>query len=358
MALHALIAELPAVLSQGTPATRSEILRRLTELFLSQAGSFEDDHVAVFDQVLELMVDAVERHALIRLGLQLAPLGNAPIRTLSRLGLSDDIAVAGPVLERSSRLSDAVLADIAGSKSQAHLAAIAVRTVLSVVVTDVVVERGDLDVTRKITANGGASFSETGFRTIASRAHLDEALALLVAGRGDVPAEVFRDLVRNATDEVRRRLARSDQPGVRTRLNQAMTAIGSQFLHARRKPDAAAAPPASPAPDKLKGLCEKARSGQRGAVVEDLATITEVPVIAIKNLIKQGSVDGILILCKVAGLAWPDAKIVLIGATGATGKSRTTFETYTSMTSETAQRVVRFIRLRRSATPAEIQRLM
>jgi uncharacterized protein (DUF2336 family) len=209
MALHALIADLPLVLSQGTPATRSEILRRLTELFLTQADSFQDDHVAVFDQVLELMVEAVERHALIRLGLQLAPLANAPLKTLARLGQSDDIAVAAPVLERSIRLTDTLLVDVAGTKGQPHLAAIAVRTVLSVMVTDVVVERGDIEVTRKITANGGASFSETGFRTIASRAHLDEALALLFAGRGDVPAEVFRDMLRNATDDVRRRLARA-----------------------------------------------------------------------------------------------------------------------------------------------------
>jgi hypothetical protein len=65
-----------------------------------------------------------------------------------------------------------------------------------------------------------------------------------------------------------------------------------------------------------------------------------------------------LILCKVAGLNWPDARAVLVGATGATDKSRTTFDSYSSLTAESAQRVVRFIRLRRSATPAEIQRLL
>ncbi|WP_272840382.1 DUF2336 domain-containing protein [Rhodoplanes sp. TEM] len=359
VAPQALFAELPTVLAQGTAATRSEILRRLTDLFLAQAGAFQDEHVALFDGVMAVIVDTVERHALIRLGLQLAPLPNAPIRTIARLVHSDDIAVAGPVLERSTRISDEVLVDIASTKTQAHLASIAVRRALSVVVTDALVGRADLEVSRKVMANRGAHFSETGFRTIAGRAHLDEALALLVAGRGDVPAEVFRDMVKNATDEVRRRLARCEEPGVRQRLNQAVTAIGSQLLHARRRAEApGTATPASPAPDKLKALCEKARSGKRGDVIEDLAVITEVPDVAIKNLIKQGSEEGILILCKVAGLAWPDAKAVLLALTGSAGDPRTAFGTFSGLTAETAQRVVRFIRLRKSASHAEIRRLM
>ncbi|RAI39326.1 DUF2336 domain-containing protein [Rhodoplanes roseus] len=357
-ASNALLLELPAVLSQGSPDTRGEILRRLTDLFLAQASAFGEEHVALFDTVMEQIVGTVERHSLIRLGLQLAPLVNAPVKTIMLLGQSDDIAVAGPVLERSKRISDEVLVGIAGTKTQAHLAAIAVRLVLSEAVTDAVVQRSDLDVTRKITANFGARFSETGFRTIAGRAHLDESLALLVAGRSDVPSEVFRDLVRNATDEVRRGLARCDVPGVRTRLDQAVAAIGTQLLHARRKAEAPGATAASPAPDKLKALCEKARAGKRGDVIDELAVIAEVPVVAIKNLIKQGSEDGLLILCKVAGLAWPDAKAVLLATTGSAGDPRTAFGTYSGLTAETAQRVVRFVRLRKSATPAEIRRLM
>jgi hypothetical protein len=356
-AANALIADLPSVLSQGTAATRSDMLRRLTELFLAQAGAFQDEHVALFDGVMAQMIGSVERHALIRLGLQLAPLGNAPLETIALLGSSDDIAVAGPVLERSKRISDAVLAEIAGTKTQAHLAAIAVRAALSEMVTDVVVERAELDVTRKVTANFGAHFSETGFRTIAGRAHLDEALALLVAGRGDVPAEVFRDLVRNASGDVRRRLARSEEPGARMRFDQAVAAIGTQQQQARRKAEAAGAVPTGPAPDKIKALCEKARLGKRSDAVDDLAALVEVPVAAIKSLLKQGSEDGVLILCKVAGLAWPDAKTVL-GGLFTSSDARKAFETYSGLTTETAQRVVRFIRLRKTASQAEIKRLL
>ncbi|MFD2183845.1 DUF2336 domain-containing protein [Rhodoplanes azumiensis] len=355
---NTLLADLPALLDQGTPETRGEILRRLTDLFLTQAGGFRDEHVALFDAVLKLIVGSVERHALIRLGLQLAPLPNAPLDTIAWLCRSDDIAVAGPVLERSTRLPDPVLADIATTKPQTHLAAIAVRRALSVVVTDALIDRADLDVTRKVTANRGAHFSETGFRTIAGRAHLDESLAVLVANRGDVPAEVFRDLVKNATDEVRRRLARCDEPGVRQRLDQAMAACGNHLLHARRKAEAPGTTVASPAPDKLKALCDKARAGKRSDVIDAIADITEVPEAAIKSLIKQGSEEGMLILCKVAGLAWPDTKAVLLAATGAAGDPRTAFGTFSGLTPETAQRVVRFIRLRKVATPAEIRKMM
>ncbi|RAI39324.1 DUF2336 domain-containing protein [Rhodoplanes roseus] len=353
-----LIEELSTVLARGSADRRSEVLRRVTDLFLVGADQFGEDHVALFDDVMEQLVDTVERYALVRLGLQLSNVSNAPVNTIGRLCHHDDITISGPVLERSTRLTDEVLADVARTKSQAHLAAIAAREHLSEVVTDIVVERGDIEVTRKVTANGGARFSETGLRTIATRAHGDEELAEIFAGRTDVPADIFCEMVRNATDIVRRRLAGSAESAVRTRLDHAIAAIGDQLVHARLH-KAHGGPSVRLEPDRIKArLCEHARLGQRGPLIEDLAAVADVPVIAVRNIIRQRSEDALLILCKAAGLGWSDARAVLEATLGEPADPRAAFQHYITLGTEVAQRVVRFIKLRKSANRTEIERLM
>ena len=74
---------------------------------------------------------------------------DAPADTLAQLSSSDDIAVAGPILEKSTLLSDTHLAGIAKTKGQGHLMAIASRQHIAGLVTDVLVERGDATVKRK-----------------------------------------------------------------------------------------------------------------------------------------------------------------------------------------------------------------
>lgn len=352
-----LIEELSSVLATGSADRRSEVLRRVTDLFLATATQLGDAQVGLFDDVMEQLVDTVERYALVRLGLQLAPVENAPRDTIGRLAHHDDIGVAGPVLERSPRITDALLVEVARTKGQGHLAAIAARRHLSEVVTDIVVARGDIEVTRKVTANAGARFSETGLQTIAARARGDEELAELFAGRSDVPADLFCEMVRDAGEIVRRRLATSAHPAVRTRLDHAIAAIGDQLVHARLH--AHHGPAVKLDPDALKRrLCELARSGERGPVVETLAAVADVPPIAVRNLIRQRSEDALLILCKAAGLGWPDAKAVLAVTLGEPDDPRVAFQHYVGLSAEVAQRVVRFIKLRKSASRSELDRLM
>ncbi|MDC7784549.1 DUF2336 domain-containing protein [Rhodoplanes sp. TEM] len=353
-----LIEELSSALADGTAERRSEVLRRVTDLFLANTEMLGEEHVGLFDDVMLQLVETVERYALIRLGLQLAPVRNAPLDTIGRLASDDDIGISGPVLERSPRVSDALLVEVARSKGQAHLAAIAAREHLSEVVTDIVVERGDLEVTRKVTANTGARFSDAGLRTIAARAHADEELAELLAGRSDVPPDIFCDMVRDATGIVRHRLAASAHPAVRTRLDHAIAAIGDQLVHARLHA-AHHGPAVRIDPDGLKvRLCEHARQRQRGPVIEDLAAVADVPVIAVRNLIRQRSADALLILCKAAGLGWSDARAVLETTLGEPEDPRAAFQQYIRLTGEVAQRVVRFIKLRKSASRSELDRLM
>ena len=74
------------------------------------------------------------------------------------------------MLTHSSRLSTEALVEIASTKGQDHLLAISARDNLPEAVTDVIVERGETKVIRKLANNAGARFSETGYSGIVARA--------------------------------------------------------------------------------------------------------------------------------------------------------------------------------------------
>jgi hypothetical protein len=79
------IDELESVLAAGSSdRRRTEILRRVTDLFLGNAESFDAEQVGVFDDVLAHLIKQVETDALAELGAKLAP-RSSPTMTWSRL---------------------------------------------------------------------------------------------------------------------------------------------------------------------------------------------------------------------------------------------------------------------------------
>lgn len=103
------------------------------------------------------------------------------------------------MLAESKRLEDADLVEVAKTRGQAHLAAIAGRSNIGEAVTDVLVRRGDHDVVRNVADNQSAKLSEGGFSALVRRAEGDGDLAEKVGQRLDIPPHLFRDLLVRAT---------------------------------------------------------------------------------------------------------------------------------------------------------------
>ncbi len=150
---------------------------------------------------------AIEAKARAKLSIRLADVPTAPPGVIRMLAFDDDIDVARPVLLGSERLDESDLLANASSKSQQHLAAISERRTLSEAVTDVLVARGDRDVIQSVVKNAGARFSDAGFRMLVKRSSSDEALAVQVGARRDLPRQHFLRLLEQASATVRARLA-------------------------------------------------------------------------------------------------------------------------------------------------------
>ncbi|MEJ2625529.1 MAG: DUF2336 domain-containing protein, partial [Pseudolabrys sp.] len=156
---EALLDELDHTLSHVTGQRRMKMLRQMTDLFMAGAGTYSEEVASLFDVIIKRLSEGVESRQLIELSQRLAEADTVASDTVVRLSNSDDVAVAGPVLEKSPALSDVDLVRIARTKGQGHLLAIAARQRVNDVVSDVLIERGNKNVLRKVTGNNGAKIS-------------------------------------------------------------------------------------------------------------------------------------------------------------------------------------------------------
>src|ERR1700744_2568933 len=160
-----IVDDVETAISAGSAEKRLETIRRVTDLFLLSAGTFNDEQIELFDGVLDRLINTIElraiadispRIALAEMSSQLAPIAQAPPSVVRRLANNDEIAIAGPVLTESARLSGEDLVEIAKTKGEQHLLAISGRWWLKEIVTDVLLARRYPSVSRRIVNNPAA----------------------------------------------------------------------------------------------------------------------------------------------------------------------------------------------------------
>ena len=327
-------------------------MRQVTDLFLDGAGTFNDEQIGVFDDVLLRLTVQVESKVLAEIGAKLAPVDHAPYELLRSFAHHDEIAVAGPVLTLSKRLTDNDLIEIAQTKGQAHLGAISERERLAAVLTDVLVERGDSVVVRKLARNMGASFSDTGFARMTERAELDDLLAENLAIRVDMPPQMLHLLVTKAAETVRARLIALVPPESQGKLQDLLASASSKALRE------AAAPRDYRQAEEIVGklhdrsqlneavLVSFATSHEYEKMVVALARLCSAPVALIEQLIKDPRYSGVLVACKAAGLHWPTFRVILANRFASHQVSPAEMEQaradFLKVSSATAQRMFRF----------------
>jgi uncharacterized protein (DUF2336 family) len=196
--------DLDEAVSRGTPESRARALWHTTDLMV--AGSYSDDEIWTFGEVIGRLADEIEVTARAQLAKRLAQFDDAPVNIIHKLAFDDAIEVAGPILQQSGKLEPYALVANVCTKSQSHLLAISKRDTLDESVTDVLVTRGSPEVVNSVASNKGAHFSEFGFLHMVQRAEGDSILAENLGLRKDIPRHVFQQLIAKASDDVKRRL--------------------------------------------------------------------------------------------------------------------------------------------------------
>jgi uncharacterized protein (DUF2336 family) len=363
--------EVEAAINIGSAEKGVDTIKRVTDLFLTSAGSFNREQIELFDHVLERLIKTVEiraiadisaRMALAELSSQLAPVAQAPPSVIGRLARNDEIAIAGPVLTESARLDAEDLVEIAETKGEPHLLAISSRWWLNEVVTDALLSRKYLNVSRRVISNPGARVSAAGFAIVLAQAESDPDLAVETGIRVDLPPDLRHQLLRNATGAVRSRLLSRAPAHLFEEIRRAIAAVLTGVDREMSKISDFTAAKRFVALLKDKGelneatLFGLAKQRKYEETVVALAELSHATIEVIRPLMQSLRDDGVLIPCKVAGLTWETVHAVLESrfATGSMGsqelaKARTQFA---KITTESAHRLLRFWQVRSSSSPS------
>lgn len=316
--VSSLIVDVEETIARSTQGRCADALRRLTDLFVSDAEALTEAQIDLFDAVIARLAAVIETRARAELAGRLAEAPNAPLGVIRSLA-HDEILVARAVLSRSGRLSEDDLVAVALAKGRDHMLAISERAVLSEPVTDVLVARGDRLVAHALAGNPGARLSATGFATLIDRSRADAALQTLLGQRDDLSDGHLRQLVDIAKETARSRLSQAlpdaVHPSIHGAVERSATAIipgGRAYGPALEAVQALAAE--RPLVEADVAAFAAGRDIER--TVCAIAHIAGVSLSAIERLFGTDDADLLLVIGKAQGWAWPTVR-TLIGLRGA-----------------------------------------
>jgi uncharacterized protein (DUF2336 family) len=354
-----LIAELESAVKGGSPQRRVQMLRQVTDLFLSGTDRLNTHQIEFFDDVLVRLMERIEAQALSQLSTSLADSASAPKEAVRRLAYHQEAAVAVPILLKSDALSESDLIEIAGSRGQQHLLAISGRKVLNEAVTDVLLKRGDTSVCRVLANNAGAHFSDLGYTALVASADRDGSVAESLSLRLDIPARMLRELLARATEAARSRLLKAASPEMRERIQAAIEGIAAQISAKIPEPiDYSEAESTVLALSRTGKLNDSAVNRfalrrEHTNVVAALSLLSAVTIEAIKPLMEESGCNGLIVACRASRLSWPTTLAVINNRTVTRRFPKQEIEqgkeVFETLTLSAAQRTIRFWFARSSA---------
>jgi uncharacterized protein (DUF2336 family) len=354
---QSLIAELEDAVQSGSKERRIDTLRRVTDLFLTSSNRLNSEQIEVFDDVLGHLVRRVEARALAELSERLAKVDAAPVRTLRGLAFNDEIEVARPVLTFSKHLSNEDLVEVARTKGQSHLLAISDRDSLHTSVTDILIERGDRDVHRRLASNAGAQFSDSGYGGLVRNAAADDLLTELLGSRPDIPRNFLKALLEKASRLVREKLLAVCSPEQR----EMILSVFSTLQVDEPRPTAATLDRAMLLVKDMNSrgelsevaLAQFAAERRYAELIASISLRSYAPSDLLASIFEDARGEATLIPCKAAGLSWTTVKVLIEMFPATKNEPQSAKdklkEDYLRLTLATAQRVVRFWCVQRAA---------
>ncbi|KAA2242262.1 DUF2336 domain-containing protein [Salinarimonas soli] len=332
-----MIEQLAVLASSASPDHRRALLHAVTDLFLVDVDPSEtvkEDYARIATHSL----DGLKSQDRVSYAERVAASPTLPRTVATRLASDDDAGVARLVLTLSPVLTDADLASIAVTHSQAHLAAIAERATLSETVTEVLVERGDAQVLRTVSGNEGAAFSDSGLSRLMERGASDGQIARNLQDRASrLPAEQAQRVLRIA-----QATAQASAVGAQPLARQArerrleVRLLLADLRDGRTTID-----------EVLLTLAEQDRAFDLAQALGSVADITSAQVL---RALLQHDVTGIAVACRAAGATQAGFAGILTLRAQRLGLSAQRIQTeraaYAAVTPELSERAMRFLKVR------------
>jgi uncharacterized protein (DUF2336 family) len=353
--------ELKSIAAERSSEKRLQLLHKIADLFMVSGGVRTDAENYLFNDIMEKIVDQISRDAKVQVAANLATLRGFPISIARSFATDEDIDIARPVLRGSPVLGEDDLVGIAKTVGQTHLHAIATRDHLSTAVTDVLIDRGDERVVRRVSANHGACFSDWGFEQLLDKARQDVNLQELLVERPDLSRSTVDRLLPLVSEVLALKLAQRGYDPRSANSPDLMRVTRERFEEALR--DRRVAIRSVAALGELVA-CGDLTLEQALAELVDAGRLFDVAALASKvadldrnhvfGLITRGQTQVVMLFFRALHVSWPVFERIL--ALRARKLAMTTSDVaelerdYEALDKSLAQRAIRFLQARHRLT--------
>jgi uncharacterized protein (DUF2336 family) len=357
-AINAALKDISDAFEKKDENSKARTVDQLTDLFILSAPAFSDNHIALFDQVISVLSDAIELRARAHLAERLSSIEKAPLSLIRKLS-RDVIVVARPVLTNSSCLTDADLIDAARHGGRDHMLAISERPELTEPVTDVLVQEGDRVIVNAVASNPTARFSAKGYDVLVFKSRQDALLQSALGRRSDIPRRHMAVLFELAKNSAQERLQKHVKGYHEQSVKMAIDAGAAEVANEAQTKNAAL----KAAMEEVVRLQEAGQLNEAALlefckrpnidmVAIALALMAKLPISMTQLAVQSADYDMLLILGRSTNLSWATVRAIFC-ARGENKPSNRQLETLASsfnkLTAATAKRVLHFLHVRDAA---------
>jgi uncharacterized protein (DUF2336 family) len=355
--------ELIAVAKEGSSEKRRDLLRDITDVFMTTPDRFTSSEMQHFDVIMSRVTEQVETALRQELSEKLADVPNAPQGLIRQLA-QDEISVAEPVLRRSEALTEEDLLNIVRQRGQEHMHAITKRRSVPEKLTAELVERGGEDVLVSLAENQGAKFSNASMEKMVDHARSMKSLQKPMTDRFDLPPKLLTKMYFFVSSALKKEiLKRSDMldPAI---IDEAVKTNRARTLkEAVRDAQAEIAAARQFISDKLaanqinesllKELIEMKRATE---FLLAFAHVVGVDSSTAQAILKDRTWESLAIASRAAGLERATFAKIVFGLqkdNAEQNKALRILDLYLKIPQEAAERVMRFWRVRSQSAAAQ-----
>ena len=352
------LVQLVALAQEPSSAKRRELLRQITNIFMTHAEDINDSEMKLYDTVMSQLSSDMETVVRAEIANTLARAATAPLGLLRQLA-SDHIDVAEPILERSTALTEGDLMHVVSNMGQDHLRAVSRRDEVPESVSGVIVKRGDDTTLHTLLSNDGARLSRASNEEVIQRAQANPNLHEVVINRPDMPADLMNEMYFVVETRLRERIMEENTKLDPAVLEQALArgrdrvAVAHGSLPAdyeRINTDVAALRKNEKLTPNL--LAKYMRDPNPTYFLCALAQMADIDFLTARHVVNRREVDALAIACKAAGLdkaLFLTCAMIMLGEQdNAMGKAAEYGRLYNDLPQDTALRTIRFWRMRRA----------
>ncbi len=346
---------------EGSSEKRRELLRQITDVFLTDPPERSDRESQLFDEIVGAVAADLETLVRVELAKKVA-VSNAPVQRTARRLAMDVIEVARPVIEGSHALSETDILDVIQQKSQDHMLAVTKRPDIGEKVSSALVAKGEDRVVASLLENRTARIDRQTFEAVADRAQTSPVLHAPFVRNQHVPLDLLNNVYLKVEGGLRREIMRKFHGVSPAELEAALEASRNHLSSAygALPDDYQAAKDRVEALDKRGGLkppvlVQLLRENRRTDFYVAFARLVDIEFDLTRRLVDAKDIDALAMLCRGAGFdrgLFVTIMLLLADEGGGLSKTEEYGKLYEQVPVAAAQRALRFWKVRAKSTAA------